>query len=145
MEHKDSIVVCIYIRYIPKVCIWVTIPLYRIVQHSQVAQWSRIHMPMQEMRVWSLGQEDPLKRKWQSTLVFLPGKPHGQRSLVNYSAWGHKRVRDDLVAKQQHTELYSLLSWPLWVTVSSVIWKYISYFIRMLENKWDNIYEIYIL
>ena len=25
-----------------------------------------------------------------NTLVFLPGKSHGQRSLVGYSPWGHK-------------------------------------------------------
>ena len=25
-----------------------------------------------------------------STPVFLPGKPHGQRSLVGYSPWGRK-------------------------------------------------------
>ena len=44
--------------------------------------------------------------------------------------------RDDLVAKQQHTELCSLclVVSPLSVTVSSVIWKYVSYFIRMLEK-----------
>ena len=32
----------------------------------------------------------PWRRKWQPTPVFLPGKPHGQRSLVGYSPWGHK-------------------------------------------------------
>ena len=32
----------------------------------------------------------PWRRKWQSTLVLLPGKPHGQRSLVGYSLWGRK-------------------------------------------------------
>ena len=30
------------------------------------------------------------RRKWQPTLVFLPGKSHGQRSLVGYSPWGSK-------------------------------------------------------
>ena len=30
------------------------------------------------------------KRKWQRTPVFLPGKSHGQRTLVGYSPWGHK-------------------------------------------------------
>ena len=39
--------------------------------------------------------------KWQPTPVALPGKSHGQRSLVGYSPWGHKRVRNDLVTKQQ--------------------------------------------
>ena len=43
----------------------------------------------------------PWRRKLQSTPVFLTGKFHGQRSLVGYSPWGHKRVRYDLAAKQQ--------------------------------------------
>ena len=29
-------------------------------------------------------------KKWQPTLVLLPGKFHGLRSLVGYSPWGHK-------------------------------------------------------
>ena len=29
------------------------------------------------------------RRKWQPTPVFLPGKVHGQRSLVGYSPEGH--------------------------------------------------------
>ena len=46
--------------------------------------------------VRSLGQEHPLdvswgnRGKWQPTSVLLPGKSHGQRSLVGYSPWGHK-------------------------------------------------------
>ena len=32
----------------------------------------------------------PEEGKWQHTPVFLPGKSHGQRSLVDYSPWGHK-------------------------------------------------------
>jgi len=32
----------------------------------------------------------PWRKKWQPTPVFLPGKSHGQRSLVGYSPWGHK-------------------------------------------------------
>ena len=30
----------------------------------------------------------PWKRKWQPTPVFLPGKFHGQKSLVGYRPWG---------------------------------------------------------
>ena len=33
--------------------------------------------------------------------VLLPGKSHGQRILVGYSPWGHKRVGDDLATKEQ--------------------------------------------
>ena len=32
----------------------------------------------------------PWRRKWQPTLVFLPGELHGQSSLVGYSLWGCK-------------------------------------------------------
>ena len=32
----------------------------------------------------------PWRRKWQSTPALLPGKSHGQRSLVGYSPWGCK-------------------------------------------------------
>jgi len=32
----------------------------------------------------------PWRRKWQSILVFLPGKSHGQISLAGYSPWARK-------------------------------------------------------
>ena len=38
----------------------------------------------------SLGQEDPLKKVPATHPAFLPGKSHGQRSLVGYSPWGCK-------------------------------------------------------
>ena len=34
----------------------------------------------------------PWRRAWQPTLVFLPGKSHGQRSLAGYSPWGRKEL-----------------------------------------------------
>ena len=43
----------------------------------------------------------PWRRNWQPTPVFLSGKSHGQRSLTGYNPWGHKRIRQNLVAKQQ--------------------------------------------
>ena len=36
-------------------------------------------------------RKSPLKRQWQPTPVFLPGKFHGQRNLTGYSPWGCKR------------------------------------------------------
>ena len=57
---------------------------------SQVPQCWRTCLPMQEMQVWSLVWEDPWRRKWQPASVFLPGKSHGQRSLMGYNPWGHK-------------------------------------------------------
>ena len=37
----------------------------------------------------------PWRRERLPTPVFLPGEPHGQRSLAGYSPWGHKEL--DLV------------------------------------------------
>ena len=47
----------------------------------------------------------PWRRKWQPTLVFLPGKSHGLGSLVDYTPWDCGRVKKDLAAKQ-HVSLY---------------------------------------
>ena len=55
----------------------------------------------QETRVWSPGQEEPLEQEIATHPVFLHGKSHGQRSLEGYGPWGHKRVRYNLVTKQQ--------------------------------------------
>ena len=33
----------------------------------------------------------PWRRAWQPTQVFLPAKSQGQRSLLGYSPWGHKK------------------------------------------------------
>ena len=35
----------------------------------------------------------PWRRAWQHTPVFLPGKPHRQRSLAGYSPW-HRNESD---------------------------------------------------
>ena len=45
---------------------------------------------MQDTRVQSLSWEDPLRRDWHPTPVFLPGESHGQRSLVGFSPWSHR-------------------------------------------------------
>ena len=49
----------------------------------------------QEMWTGSLGWEDPLEEEMVTHSVFLPGKFHGQRSLVGYSSWGLRRVRHE--------------------------------------------------
>ena len=43
---------------------------------------------MQETQVPSLGREDPWRRKWQPTPVFLPGESQGWGSLVGFHLWG---------------------------------------------------------
>ena len=53
---------------------------------SLVAQSVKHLSTMRETWVRSLGW----RRKWHPTPVFLPGKSHGQRSLVGYTPQGSK-------------------------------------------------------
>ena len=59
-----------------------------LMQTSLVAQMVKNLPAMQETRIRSLVQEDPLEKGMLPTPVFLPGKFHGQRSLADCSPWG---------------------------------------------------------
>ena len=48
----------------------------------------------------------PWRRKWQPTVVFLPEKFHGQRSLVGYSPWDPKELTGR-VHMWAHTHTYN--------------------------------------
>ena len=77
---------------------------------SLLAQQWRIHLQRHRFNPW-VGKI-PLRRKWQPTPVFLPGKPCGQRNLACYSPWGH-RVGNDLATKHhpQSAEFNELMSY----------------------------------
>ena len=49
----------------------------------------------------SLVQEDPLEKEMAKSLVSLPWKPHGQRSMAGYSTWSWKRAGHDVGSKEQ--------------------------------------------
>ena len=51
-----------------------------------------------------------LKKEMTTHSSILPGKSHGQRSLVGYSPGGHKRVRYDLATKKQHSSCTNIHS-----------------------------------
>ena len=48
----------------------------------------------------------PWRRAWQPTLVFLPGKCHGHRSLKGYSPWGCK---ESDTPEDTHTQRHQVL------------------------------------
>ena len=52
---------------------------------SQVAQWSRIRLQYRRCKFRPWVEKIPWRRKWQLIPVILPGKSHGQKSLVCYS------------------------------------------------------------
>ena len=57
---------------------------------------------MREIRVQSLGQEDPLEKEMATHSSVFLGNPM-ESSLEGYSPCGHKSDRHDLATKQQQT------------------------------------------
>jgi len=68
-----------------------------------VAQMTKRLSTMQETWVRSLGWEDPLEKEMAIHSSILPGKFHGQRSLVSYSPWGRKE--SDMTERLHFTSL----------------------------------------
>ena len=52
---------------------------------SQMGQWIKNPLAMQETQDWSLSQEDPLEEEMATHSSTLPEKSQGQRSLAGYS------------------------------------------------------------
>ena len=57
----------------------------------------------------------PWRREWKPTLVSLPGKYQGQRSLVSCSPWGCK--------ESGTTEQITLFSYPKWNWFFPLLWR----------------------
>ena len=56
---------------------------------------------MQDTWIQSLAWEDPLEKKMATQSGILAWEIPWTEDLVGYSPWGCKRVRHDLVTKQQ--------------------------------------------
>ena len=60
----------------------------------------------QEMRVLSLGREDPLEKEMATHSSILPRESHGQRSLAGCSPRGHKEIQlSDLTTIAIHSNI----------------------------------------
>ena len=57
------------------------------------------------------------RRKWQPTLVVLPGKSHGRRNLVGYSPRGHKEL--DTTERLHSLTQYSIVHMHLILLIHS--------------------------
>ena len=69
---------------------------------------------MWDTRARSLGHEIPQRRAWLPTAVFLPEEFHGQRSLMGYSPWDHKKL--------DTTEGLTYTSLPCWLSGKQSAW-----------------------
>ena len=61
----------------------------------------------------------PWRRKLQPTPVFLPGKPHGPRSLVGYSPWGHKELDTKQLSRPWQQRFFIFTHSPRTLPVSA--------------------------
>ena len=52
-----------------------------------------------------MGREDPWKKTWQPTPVFLPGESHGQSNLAGCSPQGSKE--SDMTEATEHAQIQS--------------------------------------
>ena len=62
------------------------------------------------------GRQILWRRKWQPTPIFLPRKPHTQRSLEGYNPWGCKRVGRNLLTKRQNLQQHRRATIRLWLS-----------------------------
>ena len=60
----------------------------------------------------------PWRRKWQPSTVLLPGKSHGERSLVGYSPWGRKE--SDTTERLHHVTLPTTPNPPVDIMKASI-------------------------
>ena len=73
---------------------------------------------MQKTQVLSLGREDPIRRQWQPTPVFLSGESHRLSSLAGYSPGGHKE--SDMTERAEHVLTFYKCCYPQEVRESSL-------------------------
>ena len=77
----------------------------------------------------------PWRRKWQCSLVFLPGEAYGQRGVAGYRPRGYK---ESDTMEHSHTigHLYFFLYplWMLFVHVSVGVLVFYLWFVRSLSN-----------
>ena len=97
------------------------IPISIVLWSSVVAQKVKRLPTMRRPRFDPCVGNIPWRRKWQPTPVFLPGKSHGQRSLVGYSPQG----------RQDWATSLSLSYTVIWMSLGNRLserswtWKYI--------------------
>ena len=79
---------CVGFRYITKwICYTYILLLFGL---PWWPKWYRICLQWGTPRFSPWVRKIPWRRKWQPTPGFLPGEPHGQKSLAGYSPWGLK-------------------------------------------------------
>ena len=85
---------------------------------------------VQEIQIQSLRGEDPLKKEMaiQPPPAFLPGKSHGQKSLVGYSPWGCKESDTTQRLSLSLFRLIKMAMIYLWLFFGTLLFLYCSIF-----------------
>ena len=67
-----------------------------------MAQWSRVHLPIQETWVQSLDWEDPLEEEMATHSSMIAREIPWTKELGRLQSMGSQRVGYDVATKQQH-------------------------------------------
>ena len=87
---------------------WIGVYLMISFRTSQVAQCKESSCQYGRCELDPCVRKMPWRRKWQPTLVFLPGKSHGRRRLAGYGLWDRKRLEYNLATNQQQMVSFNL-------------------------------------
>ena len=88
-------------------------------KQEELPWWLRSKKQHRRLRVNPWIGKNPWRRECQPTPVFLPGESHGQKSLEDYSPWGHKELdtTELLTHTQTHTHTHTHTALRIWVYV----------------------------
>ena len=89
--------------------------------HSSVVKNLPTMQETQKTWVWSLGGEDPWRRAWQPTPVFLPGESHGQLRSLGLQRVGHNWATNIFTS----TFKWGTRIWVFWFVPGTALWYFI--------------------
>ena len=78
--------------------------------------------PRHRFNLWV--RKSPWRRAWQPTPVFLPEESDGQRSLVDYSPWGHKESDMTEATAWMHSQQKAFSHIPLFILENTGVPQY---------------------
>ena len=92
-------------------------------------------------------RKTPWRKKWQPTLVFLPGKSHGKRSLAGYSPWGRKesyttqRLNNNSCKQERQLHHKVDLGWPTVLVLAFKVLCCRNFSVQAKQGGWSPLVE----
>ena len=100
-------------------------------------RWERISLLCLSPRFDTWVRKFPWRREWLPIQVFLPEEFHGQRSLVGYSPWGHKKPdMTERLTLSWHISTHRATYSPIWKVIwTTENWHYMGIYYNLVFLK----------